>query len=174
MSTRQQILRATARLIRKKGLSRVTTKQIAREVGFAEGTLFNHFRDKSDLFRTVLLENLPPLMEISTPDQAGLGSIEANLKEIALAAIRFFSKIVPLAGSLFADLELLSEHRAALRRCKGGPHHLFEHVAKYIAAEQRLGAFANRSILSGSLCCCWRPVFIGPSYARRTARICSK
>jgi AcrR family transcriptional regulator len=139
MSTRQQILRATERLIRKKGLSRVTTKQIAREVGFAEGTLFNHFRDKSDLFRTVLMENLPPLMEISTPDQAGLGTIEANLTKIALAAIRFFGKIVPLAGSLFADLELLSEHRAALRRCKGGPHHLFEHVAKYIAAEQRLG-----------------------------------
>jgi AcrR family transcriptional regulator len=139
MSTRQEILRATERLIRKKGLSRVTTKQIAREVGFAEGTLFNHFRDKSDLFGAVLLENLPPLMEISTPDQAGLGTVEANLKEIALAAIRFFSKIVPLAASLFADMELLSQHRAALRRCKGGPHHLFEHVAKYIAAEQRLG-----------------------------------
>src|SRR6516225_11055253 len=112
MSTRQQILRATERLIRKKGLSRVTTKQIAQEVGFAEGTLFNHFRDKSDLFRTVLLENLPPLMEIATPDQAGLGAIEGNLKEIALAAIRFFEKIVPLAASLFADVELLSKHRA--------------------------------------------------------------
>jgi hypothetical protein len=56
---------------------------------------------------------------------------EANLKEIALAAIRFFSKIVPLAGSLFADLELLSKYRAALRRDKGGPHHLFETSPSY-------------------------------------------
>src|SRR6516164_1710887 len=95
MSTRQQILRATERLIRKKGLSRVTTKQIAQEVGFAEGTLFNHFRDKSDLFGAVLVENLPPLMEISTSDRAGQGTVGANLREIALAAIKFFDKVVP-------------------------------------------------------------------------------
>ena len=165
MSTRQQILRATERLIRKKGLSRVTTKQIAQEVGFAEGTLFNHFRDKSDLLRTVLLENLPPLMEIATPDQAGLGAIEGNLKEIALAAIRFFEKIVPLAASLFADVELLSKHRATLRRCNGGPHHLFEHVAKYIAAEQKLGRIRPQvdplGIAVLLLAPCFHWVFIG-------------
>jgi AcrR family transcriptional regulator len=139
MSTRQQILKATERLIRKMGSSRVTTKQIAQEVGFAEGTLFNHFRDKADLFLTVLLENLPPLMEISTPKHAGLGTIEANLKEIALAAMQFFSKIVPMAAALLADTQLLAKHQAAVRQRKGGPHHLVEHVAKYIQAEQRLG-----------------------------------
>ena len=139
MSTRQEILRATERLIRRKGLSRVTTKQIAQEVGFAEGTLFNHFRDKSDLFGAVLVENLPPLMEISTSDRAGQGTVGANLREIALAAIKFFDKVVPLAASVFADIELRTQHRAALRRSKGGPHHLFEHLAKYVAAEQSLG-----------------------------------
>jgi hypothetical protein len=73
-------------------------------------------------------------------------------------------KIVPLAASLFADMELLSKHRAALRRCNGGPHHLFEHVAQYVAAEQKLGRIRRQvdplGIAVLLLAACFHWVFI--------------
>ncbi|GCE20017.1 TetR/AcrR family transcriptional regulator [Dictyobacter kobayashii] len=63
MNTRRLILEATERLIRLKGLSRATTKEIAREAGCAEGTLYKHFEHKEDLFLTIIQEHLPTLIE---------------------------------------------------------------------------------------------------------------
>jgi hypothetical protein len=100
-------------------------------------------------------------MEISTPKHAGLGTIEANLKEIALAAMQFFSKIVPMAAALLADTQLLAKHQAAVRQRKGGPHHLVEHVAKYIQAEQRLGRIRAELDPLDLLCSCLLHASIG-------------
>jgi AcrR family transcriptional regulator len=47
--TRGRILSAALRLFRAKGLERTTTKEISRESGIAEGTLFNYFKTKEDL-----------------------------------------------------------------------------------------------------------------------------
>jgi AcrR family transcriptional regulator len=40
MRTRQYILEATERILQTKGLARLTNKEIAQEVGCAEGTLY--------------------------------------------------------------------------------------------------------------------------------------
>src|SRR5205809_7835272 len=46
--TRQKILDATEKLLLLKGLARVTTKEIARETGLAEGALYRHFEHKKE------------------------------------------------------------------------------------------------------------------------------
>ena|ERR1051325_11241283 len=47
--TKEQILAAALELFRKNGLDGTTTKQISRQAGIAEGTLFNYFKTKEDL-----------------------------------------------------------------------------------------------------------------------------
>ncbi|HTH49345.1 MAG TPA: TetR/AcrR family transcriptional regulator [Candidatus Limnocylindria bacterium] len=47
--TKELILAAALELFRKHGLEATTTKQISKQAGIAEGTLFNYFKTKEDL-----------------------------------------------------------------------------------------------------------------------------
>src|SRR6266852_3448372 len=111
MNTRQHILEATERVIQSRGLARATTKEIAREASCAEGTLYKHFQDKEDIFLAVIQEHLPDFVLKVSEENAGKGSLNASLQEIALAAIRYYEQLIPLAVSLFADSELIERHR---------------------------------------------------------------
>jgi AcrR family transcriptional regulator len=62
--TRAQLVDAAERVLRVKGLARATTKEIAREAGYAEGTLYLHFADKLDLVRAVHEGLLPAFVEL--------------------------------------------------------------------------------------------------------------
>src|SRR5690348_14675512 len=82
MNTRQHILDATERIIQTKGFARVTTREIAREAGCAEGTLYKHFVSKDDLFLAVIQKNLPDVIETVREDRVGTRTVGANLEEI--------------------------------------------------------------------------------------------
>jgi AcrR family transcriptional regulator len=62
-STKQCILDATERIISKRGLSRATTKEIAKAAGCAEGTLYVHFPDQMQIFATIFERRLPAAAE---------------------------------------------------------------------------------------------------------------
>ncbi|MFB9991392.1 TetR/AcrR family transcriptional regulator [Deinococcus oregonensis] len=51
---RTTILQAAVRVFARKGFHRTTTKDIAREAGLAEGTLYNHFQNKDALLLALL------------------------------------------------------------------------------------------------------------------------
>jgi len=70
MKTRERIIDATERVIQQRGLARVTTKEIARAAGVAEGTLFKYFERKDDLLLAVVEEHLPPFVAVTHPQQA--------------------------------------------------------------------------------------------------------
>jgi AcrR family transcriptional regulator len=137
--TRQRILDAAQRLIETGGFIRLTTKEIARQAGCAEGTLFKHFKRKEDLCLAVVLENSPKFRETITQKRAGQGSVRANLEDIALAAIRFSDKLIPMAAALLADTKLLLRHRQVLQEGNAGPNDAFDLIAMYISDEQQLG-----------------------------------
>ena len=139
MRTRRYILEATERMLQTRGLARLTNKEIAQEAGCAEGTLYNHFATKEALILAAIEENLPDFLTVVREDRIGQGSIEANVQEIALAAIRYYRKLVPLATALFADMELLAHFRNWMQEHGGGPLRIYEIVARYIAGEQRFG-----------------------------------
>ncbi len=107
-NTRQQILNAAQRLIETEGVIRLTTKEIAREAQCAEGTLFKHFKSKEDLCIAVVLENAPRFKETIARMEPGKRVVAKNLEEIALAAIRFSEKLIPLGVTLLADAKLLA------------------------------------------------------------------
>lgn len=63
-STRQiEIIEAAGRLLIKKGIKGLTTKNLAQEMGFSESALYRHFKNKEDII--VLL----------------IGYLESNIKE---------------------------------------------------------------------------------------------
>jgi AcrR family transcriptional regulator len=53
--TRQRILEAAERVFSRDGLQGATTREIAREAGVNEVTLFRHFRTRDDLLRETIL-----------------------------------------------------------------------------------------------------------------------
>ena len=62
INRRREILRAADKLILARGLSGVTTRQIAQEVGCSEGVLYVHFKGRLELL-LAMLERLPRMLQ---------------------------------------------------------------------------------------------------------------
>jgi AcrR family transcriptional regulator len=136
------MLDAAAHVMRTRGLARATTKEIAKAAGYSEAALYKHFRDKTDLFLAVLTERMPSTLGSVLTDlnrRVGQGSVRETLEEVARAALSFYELGFPMAASLYAEPDLLTAHRAALRERDAGPHHVNDALAGYLAAEQGLG-----------------------------------
>jgi AcrR family transcriptional regulator len=142
--TRARILDAAAALLCGIGLTRTTTKEIARAAGCSEAALYKHFRDKEEIFVRVLRERAPQLSGtlVRLSEQAGRGEVRSRLVEVARLAVAFYREAFPMAASLFASPELLAAHRRRLAEDGAGPHEVSRHLADYLAAEQRLGRIA--------------------------------
>ena len=148
-NTRKQILDAAQRLIEAGGFTRLTTKEIAQEAGCAEGTIFKHFKRKEDLCLAVVLENSPRFKDTIAQKHAGEGQVRKNLEDIALAAIRFSDKLIPLAVALFADANLLARHRQILQESGRGPKDVFDLIAAYVSEEQQIGRINRDAVPLG-------------------------
>ena len=105
--TRQKILEAVEKLILLRGLSRVTTREIARETGLSEGALYRHFKQKDEIFFAIMRKHLPTLLAAFQTHQPGTGTISENLAAIAVALIHYYEQLLPLSASYLADTELL-------------------------------------------------------------------
>ena len=138
METKDKILGAAERLIRLKGLARVRTKEIAREAGVAEGTLYVHFPNKEDLFLAVVKKNAPEFAASVRPELAGTRELGVALVEVVRAAMGYYEKLLSMAVPLMADAELLGRQREAIADQPGGPYRIYERVAAYVEAEQRI------------------------------------
>jgi AcrR family transcriptional regulator len=143
-TTRHQLVDAAERVLRAKGLARATTKEMAREAGCAEGTLYLHFADKLDLVRAVheklLLSFIDMLVHL--PGRAGTGTVAGNLTELADSALNLYRDVLPLGSSLFADPELLRRFQTLLKGRGAGPHRAWEPIVAYLRAEQAQGRVA--------------------------------
>lgn len=141
MQKREQILEAAERVFRAKGLSGATTREIAREVGCADGTLYVHFDDRLALFLAVLERTLPGFLNPlhALEHCVGKQSVRANLEEVLHGALGFQHQIMPLIGGLLAEPELLNGFREVVRQRGSGPQSSLLAIESYIRAEQRLG-----------------------------------
>jgi AcrR family transcriptional regulator len=141
MGTRERILEAAREVMLSKGLVRATTKEIARAAGVSEGTLYNHFANKEELFLCTL-NQLPSgfvtLMR-GLHERVGTATVRDVLTEVAHSALDFYGEAIPMGASFFADPELLARHRELLKERGAGPQRANEAVAAYLRAEQGLG-----------------------------------
>jgi AcrR family transcriptional regulator len=147
--TRQKILEATERLIKLKGLARVTTKEIARETGLSEGALYRHFEHKEEVFFAIIAQRLPVLLGAFEAHLPGTAHIQSNLTAIALAAMVYFGELIPMSASFLADTELLAQYRqkmsqVAAEPIAGGPQKIEDLLATYLDEEKQLGRIQSR------------------------------
>lgn len=86
LNTKEQLLKATLKLISEKGYLGATTREIALEAGVTELTLFRHFGSKERLFEELLKSyTFLPLLKELLPEMEGLSCESA----LTLLATRF-------------------------------------------------------------------------------------
>ncbi|MGW3997238.1 TetR/AcrR family transcriptional regulator [Amycolatopsis sp. NPDC004772] len=139
MGSREEIVAAAAKVMREQGYAHATTKVIAQTAGYSEAMLYKHFRDKTDLFRSVLAEELPALGTLLAELTAdpGRAPLRDNLVRLTRLGLAFYVDSFPIAVSMFSSKELLRSHRERLRG--HGPHLPLRGVADYLRAERALG-----------------------------------
>jgi AcrR family transcriptional regulator len=144
--TRDLIIETTERLIKLKGLSRVTTKEIARATNLSEGALYRHFERKEDIFFALLSTHLPVFLKAFETHLAGEGTVSENLVVVARAAITFYEPMMSLGAAFFADTSLLVQLRELVIPIGGGPLHVHRLVATYLEEEQSLGRISTHIV----------------------------
>ncbi|RSM83438.1 TetR/AcrR family transcriptional regulator [Amycolatopsis sp. WAC 01375] len=155
MGSREEIVAAAAKVMREQGYAHATTKAIARAAGYSEALLYKHFKDKTEIFMSVLTERLPALG--TTLDElmktAGTSSdtpLGANLARLARITLSFYLESFPIAVSLFSSRELLATHRERVMSRDGGPDVPLGRVIGYLGEEARLGRIREDADLEAS------------------------
>ncbi len=113
MSARERILDAAADIMRRHGVARATTKEIAKAAGYSEALLYKHFRDKEELMLSVLKERMPPFTSMGVP---GEETVEANLVAVVHGGLRFYRLAFPMMASMAAQPRLMNATRESLRK----------------------------------------------------------
>lgn len=102
---REQIAKATLRVIAEKGVSGLTTAVIATEAGISEGNLYRHFRSKEEILSVTvekisegLRKNLDKVFEVSTADTPLV-----KLKEIYLLHLDYIERNEGIPRIIFSE-----------------------------------------------------------------------
>ena len=149
MSTRERILDAVEAVVREQGFAQATTKAIAAHAGCSEGSIYNHFPSKQDLFGTMVSERMYgfPGFVASLEDRVGTETVAANLEELATRALGFYTKLLPMFGMLLGQGDP-SGWRKDMPADRG-PGSAARKVRDYLQAEQELGRVGPDADLEG-------------------------
>ncbi|GAA2913256.1 TetR/AcrR family transcriptional regulator [Streptosporangium fragile] len=140
---RQRILAAADRLLRERGIARLTTREIAQAADAAEGSLTKNFGGKLGLLTTLLSQELPELRAwraAATPP--GDRPLRTVLVEIIERGIDFYAASLPLVAGAVADRDLFIRYQEVNARGGTGPQLAIDAVADYLAACREAGELA--------------------------------
>jgi AcrR family transcriptional regulator len=181
---RQRILDATARLLREKGLARLTTREIAQTADAAEGSITKNFGGKLGLLTALLSSDLPEVVtwrDALTPPTPRREDLVAALTRAAGAAIDYYAAALPLVAGAASDATLLQAYRETNAANGTGPQVAVQEMTDYFAAWQQHGALdpgADPGALALLFCGAaqiqaWTDYFSGPGVlaGSRTDRI---
>jgi AcrR family transcriptional regulator len=138
---RDRILEAALKVFSRNGYLGATTREIAREAGVAELTLFRHFQTKEGLFDSVLKESsvLPALKELM-PRAEELPYRDA----LALIARSFLDRLVEradLVRILHSEVHLYPEKVREIHR--RFMQEVYDTITRYFRGLQRKGALGE-------------------------------
>lgn len=133
-----EIVTAVLRLVDKVGITGLTTKRIAREVGFAEGALYKHVASKMDIFHLILDASVQSFAqadrEISRRGLPPVAALEALFDFI----ISFLDEFPGIYRILFSD-GLYAEDRTLFNTFKDC----------MLAVKDRIQTLVGKGIASG-------------------------
>ena len=155
-TSRDRILDAAETILRTAGYAHATTKEIAREAGYSEATLYKNFPDKTAIFVAVLRERLPSLANVT-----GDGPLEENLTRLARAALDFYLRSFPISVSVFSSRAFLTTHAAALRAVDSGPDRVLTVVTDFLEKQPDIRPDADLETAAALLLgACFQRVFL--------------
>jgi len=132
-----QILSAARKLFLANGFG-VSTADIAREAGVSEGSLFNRFPTKADLFRAAM--GLPEFhIEKETSSMVGKGNVRDNLARLMTLILKFHRELMPRVMMMWAQpglnpMEMMREDPE-----HSPPNQALSAIAGYLESEMAAG-----------------------------------
>lgn len=142
---RQRIVAATLDCMREHGVRATTTKLVASKAGVSQGSIYNHFTNRSELIVEAFMvatEGIRDHAEGLT-HLVGANTVEENLVTLMNEVIGFFREVTPIVGSILGDPELRSWFtQGEISNPSGGaltPMIGVNEVASYFEAEHQLG-----------------------------------
>src|SRR5258708_13250446 len=95
---RQRIVLAAAQVLREQGFAETTTKEIARVAGVSEGSIYNHFPNKTAVIAATMPELTSGIREamMRRLSLAGENTAAPNLATLPEAHSPFFLDLPPL------------------------------------------------------------------------------
>jgi len=78
---RKLILKVSEKLISKKGYSKTTIEEIAKKANIGKGTFYLYFKNKNDLFFSIIKEEMENLMSNIKKEVEGINSFFDKLKK---------------------------------------------------------------------------------------------
>ncbi|MEZ0090473.1 TetR/AcrR family transcriptional regulator [Streptacidiphilus sp. EB129] len=141
---RERILAAAVDVVTERGIAAATTKEIARAAGVSEGSLYNHFGNKTELIGATMAELAGGVRDamLDLLGRVGAGTVEDNLVGAAEAVIGFYGRLLPVTGSVYGDPVMLAQIRREMPEQGLGPLRGHEALIGYLGAEQRAGRIA--------------------------------
>ncbi len=89
---RAEIMTAAERVFSAKGFHKATMGEIAKESEFAEGTLYNFFKSKIDLYHSLIEEKSEELLDYLRKQVSKTGGAVEKVKCLIRAQMAFFEK----------------------------------------------------------------------------------
>ena len=137
---RAEILHAAERLAVERGFNSVTTREVAQEAGCSEGSIYNHFRDRTDLLAHVVAAR----MQASTAKVAEACSpvvdgVLPPLAAVLAVAAQAYLELIALSASLVADPVVRARFDAVMTETGASPNGMRDALAARIAAGQARG-----------------------------------
>lgn len=134
----ETIIEAARAVFLERGFA-ATTSEVAERAGVSEGTIFNRFRSKIELFHAAMRPQLDQLDWTATlPERVGQGDMREQLIEIAGAAVDFMRRLMPLMMMSWSNAGAngLPE---VLTQPNPPPLRALKRISAYFEAEIRLG-----------------------------------
>jgi AcrR family transcriptional regulator len=139
---RARLIEAARRVVVERGVAGATTKEIARAAGVSEGTIYNQFRDKADLYLSVASELIPQFLR-QVPQDSGRRHPRALLIKIANESLAAMDELVPLLAGIMGEPELLAGAQARWTTGKASGK-AFSGLSGYFREEQAAGRIGDR------------------------------
>jgi AcrR family transcriptional regulator len=136
--TEERILAAAREVFLERGFG-ASTAEVARRAGIAEGSIFNRFKTKNELFQAAMQHDIqePPFLA-GLEARVGVGDLQENLVAIGVAAVGFLRGIVPLAMMLWSNPGP-SGVPALLASPDSPPVQILRRLTAFFAAEMERG-----------------------------------
>jgi AcrR family transcriptional regulator len=138
--TRTRILEAATQLLRDKGISGTTTREIARAAGLSDAAIYSHFKSRGELLKALIPVSLVDYKGTAEAflKRVGQGTVKGNLKFLLKVARDFFLDASPKIALILAEPELFNDPGGQpISPDRSNKAETF--MADYIRAEQRMG-----------------------------------